>query len=166
MTAAPPPPQFTPRQVADAIRAGLRPSRQPVVLSTDEASDKAATYRNSLAHYRQHIAKSLGEGDYRQAAEKSWGAYTQAHKAIAADHRLRLSHHASIIGVAGQLASLVGESDALVGYRLTIGLAFARSLHQHFYENDLPDRMVTTSSEAVTAAIDLLHQLFPPEPSL
>ena len=100
MTAATPP-QFTPRQVADAVRTALRPGRPPVALSSGDAADKAAAYRDNLAHYRRHAQKSLDEGDYRQAAEKSWGAYTQTIKAIAADHRLLVPTHSGVLRVSG-----------------------------------------------------------------
>ena len=87
MTAATPP-QFTPQQVADAVQTALRPGRPPVALSPGDAAGKAATYQESLEKYRRHARESLAVGDYRQTAEKSWGAYTQTIKAITADHRL------------------------------------------------------------------------------
>jgi hypothetical protein len=117
-----------------------------------------------LARYREHARRSLNSGDYLQAAEKSWGAYAQTVKAIGADNQLSVSHHSEVVGVGSELAALVGTSDDVRGYALSVGLAFARSLHQHFYENDLSDRMVITSSDAVATAIDLLQELFPPEP--
>ena len=154
-------PNFSPLQVSDAIRAGLREGRQPVDLSATEGPQQAGVYRGNLAHYRSHVQKSLDEDDYRQAAEKSWGAYAQTIKAVAADHGLRVTHHASIVGAADQIALLVGSVDPAVGDALRHGLSTARSLHQHWYENDLSDVTVTTDTHEVMAAIDLLHQLFP-----
>lgn len=166
MTTTPSPlPHLTPRQIANAIRAGLRHGREPVNPPSPEITAKSAVYRRSLAHYRQHAQDSLAQGDYLQAAEKSWGAYTQTLKIIAADRGLPLSHHASIIAVAGRLATLAGASSPEAGNTLRHGLSTARSLHQHFYENDLPDETVTASTADVMAAIDLLQQLFAPEPS-
>ena len=157
---------LTPRQISDAISAGLRTSRRPVTLSPADATSKAAAYRNSLAHYRQHAQDSLTQSDYRQAAEKSWGAYTQTIKAIAADHRALIPTHAAILRVAQQLTTLVdnaGHPDRAL--TLTRGLLAARALHTHFYENDLPDQAVILAADNVTATIDLLQQLFAPEPS-
>ena len=153
-------PNFTEQQVAAAIRAGLREGRRQVNLSPTEAEDKAATYRSNLAHYRQRVQTSLDAGDYLQAAEKSWGSYAQTLKAIGADHQLSITHHASIIGVAGRLADLAGQSDPQNGVALTDGLHIARSLHTHFYENDLPDTTVVTATSRVGEAIDLMQELF------
>ena len=160
------PPAFSSQQVTAAIHAGLSGSRQNVGLSTGRAAERAAAHRNILAHYQQHVQKSLAEGDYLQVAEKSWGAYAQTIKTIGADHRLRIAHHASIIGVASRLATLVRTSDPANGYVLRHGLATARSLHQHFDENDLPAEEVIEAATDVATAIGLLQQLFPPEPAL
>ncbi len=157
---------LSPPQVAAAIRAGLSGTRQNVELATGRAAELAAVHRNILAHYQQHVGKSLAEGDYLQVAEKSWGAYAQTIKAIGADYRLRISHHAGITGVASRLALLVSDSDPANGYVLRHGLATARSLHQHFYENDLPDDGVIADADDVATAIALLQELFPPEPAL
>ena len=151
---------LSPLQVSDAIRAGLREGRQPVDLSPSEGTQQAGVCRRNLAHCRGHVQKSLDEGDYLQAAEKSWGAYAQSIKAVAADHRLRLTHHASIMGVADQLALLAGSVDPAAGQALRQGLSTARSLHQHWYEDDLSDTTVATDSREVMAAIDLLQELF------
>ena len=158
------PPAFHSPQVVAAIRSGIGSARQDDQLSPRRAAQRSAAHRRILAHCRQHISKSLNEGDYLQAAEKSWGAYAQSIKAIGADHRLRISHHAGIIGVASRLASLVRASDPVAGNVLRHGLATARSLHQHFYENDLPDDEVTAAAD-VDTAVALLRQLFPPEPA-
>ncbi len=156
---------FTAEQVADAIRAGLREGRKPARMSVGRAAERAATHRNILARYRERSRQSLDAGDYLQAAEKSWGAYAQTVKAIGADHRFRVADHTSIVGVGSELAALVSVSDSVRGYVLSVGLVFAQSLHQHFYEDNLSDRMVITSSDALGTAIDLLQEIFPPEPA-
>lgn len=158
------PSSFSPQQIIAAIVAGLRRANQAPDLSQEDAARQVALYQNNLAHYRQHVRKSLDEGDYLQAAEKSWGAYAQVIKSIGADRQFNVSHHGAIMGVAARLASLVDASDPSAGSVLSMGLAYARSLHQHFYENDLPDDTVIASADGVAAAIDLLQQLFPPEP--
>ncbi len=154
------PPAFTPQQVTDAIVSGLRRGSRNADLPPADAARQAALYRHNLARCQQHVRKSLAEGDYLQAAEKSWGAYAQTIKAISADRRFTVSHHGAVIGVAARLALLAGASDPASGRALSGALAYARSLHQHFYENDLPDETVIASSDAVATAIDLMHELF------
>ncbi len=157
-------PSFAPEQVTEAIRAGLS-NRSDIEAPAIDAAELAATYRSNLAHYREHVQKSLAEVDYLQAAEKSWGAYAQAIKIIGADHGLHIASHRSILQAAGRLTALVNQQDAVAAQTLTAGLGLARSLHTHFYENDLPATEVTSSVSRVFATIDLLQELFPPEPS-
>ncbi len=152
-------------QVSDAIRAGLREGRQPVGLSPAEASQQSAVYRGNLAHYLRHAQTSLEQDDYLQAAEKSWGSYAQTIKAIGADHGLRVTHHASIIGAADQIALLVGSVDPAAGNTLRTGLSTARSLHQHWYENDLSADTVAANTHEIMVVIDLLQELFPADAS-
>ncbi len=147
-------------EVAAAIRSGLREGRQPVDLPPSEAEEKSATYRGNLAHYLQHVEISLNQGDHLQAAEKAWGAYAQTIKSIAAEHGLRATHHASIIGAADRMAILAADYDPEAGNFLRHGLSTARSLHQHFYENDLAPRTVAENATEVTNVIQFLSDLF------
>lgn len=153
-------PNISPQQVSDAVRAGL-PNCPDIVLSDSEAAEAAVTYRDNLAHYREHVRKSLDERDYRQAAEKSWGAYSQTVKAIAADRRLRVRSHTSILRVSEQLVALVSREDPASGTVLDDGANSAHSLHVHFYENDLPEETVERRALAVSRAVSLLQELFP-----
>ena len=158
------PPSFTGEQVVAAIRAAFSP-RWDTSLSREDAAAQAATYRANLAHYRQHVQRSLDESDYLQAAEKSWGAFTQIVKAIGADHQIRLSSHIGIMRVAGELAKLIAQTAPEGGGRVSDASVMAHSLHLHFYENELPDDRVIQSATTVSDAIDLLQDWFPPQPS-
>jgi len=128
-------------------------------------------YRNGMNHYRRRGREFLAEGDYRQAAEKSWGAFAQSVKAIAADYGMRISFHGSIISVASRLSTLANRDDPNAGAILRAGLNSARSLHQHSYENDLEPDVIMLSAGDVNAAIDLMQHRFsagangPPCPS-
>ena len=153
--------EFSTQQVADAIRAGL-PNREDIALNVTEAADLAVVYRDNLSHYREHVEESLAAGDYRQAAEKSWGAFSQTIKSIAADHSLRVRSHANILRVAERLTGLVLAADPDAGAVLDNGTDSAHSMHIHFYENDLPDEMVIRRSERVASAIELMQELFAP----
>ncbi len=145
--------------VAAAIRESFRvPSDSEV--APGDASDLAKTYRNIMDDYRQHGQQYLTDGDYRQAAEKSWGAFAESVKSIAADYGMKISFHGTIVGVAGRLATLAAQDDPEAGELLRQGLGLARSLHQHFYEDDLDPDDVRFSSERVAAAIDLMQQRF------
>ena len=140
---------------------GLRRASQAVDLSPEGATQQAALYQDNLAHYRLHVRKSLDEGDYRQVAEKSWGAYAQIVKAISAERQYIVPYHGAIVSVADRLASLVGTSDPAAGQILRQGLSMALSLHQHFYENNLSRETVTANAGDVATAIDMLQEIFP-----
>ena len=156
-----PQPAFNPDQVTAAIRAAYSP-RWDTSLAPEDAEAHAATYRANLAHYRQHVQRSLEQSDYLQVAEKSWGAFTQIVKAIGADHRIKLSSHVGIYRVAGELAALVGQLDPDAESALNNATALVHSLHTHFYEGDLTDPVVIQSAGTVSDGIDLLQEYFPP----
>ena len=145
--------------VASAIRASFRvPSDSEIV--PGDAPALARTYRSMMDEYRQHGRQYLAAGDYRQAAEKSWGAFAESVKSIAADYGMKISFHGTIISVASRLATLAAQGEADAGEALRHGLNSARSLHQHFYENDLEPEDVHFSANRVAAAIDLMQQRF------
>jgi len=156
-----PQPTFTDEQVVAAIRAAFSP-RWDTSLSPEEAAAHAETYRANLAHYRQHVQRSLDESDYLQAAEKSWGAFTQIVKAIGADHQIKLSSHVGIYRVAGSLAALVGRLDPNAESALNNTAGLVSGLHTHFYEGNLTDAVVIQSAAMVSDGIDLLQDYFPP----
>ena len=93
-------------------------------------------------------------------AEKSWGAFAESTKAIAADYGMKISFHGTIISVASRLATLAAQDAPDAGEALRHGLSSARSLHQHFYENDLEPEDVIFSAERVAAAIGLMQHRF------
>ncbi len=153
-------PVFTPQQVEGAILHGLRDDRRRYELEPDEAAEKNATYAGNLAHYRSVAQKCLWEGDYLQAAEKSWGVYAQTVKGISAAHGFRVSTHGNLVSVAQSLNALATEADPAAGTQLRQAFHAARSLHQHFYENDLHDDEVARSAAEVMAAVELMQALF------
>ena len=156
-----PQPTFTDEQVVAAIRAAFSP-RWDTSLSREDAAAHAETYRANLAHYRRHVQRSLDERDYLQAAEKSWGAFTQIIKAIGADHRIKLSSHVGIYRVAGELASLVGQLEPDTESALNTATTLVSGLHTHFYEDNLTDAVVIHSAAMVSDGIDMLQEYFPP----
>ena len=144
---------------AAALRGVVR--GQAELLWTPEfAAEQAAGYRQTLDAYRRHSREYLAAGDYQQAAEKAWGAYAQSVKSIAADYGVKLAHHAHLLRTAGRLAELAGQAEPADERVIRAGLSSARSLHEHFYENDLSAGDVAYSIEEVAAAIDLMQQRF------
>ncbi len=102
----------TAEQVAGAIRHGMRGGGQRYELDGLESGQKSATYEGNLAHYRAVAQNCLSEGDYLQAAEKTWGAYAQAVNAVCADHGIRVSTHSNIVSAAQALNALAASADA------------------------------------------------------
>ena len=151
---------FTPEQVEAAIRHGMRGDRQRYELESAEAIQKNAIYDSNLAHYRRVAHKCLSDRDYLQAAEKSWGAYAQTIKGVSATYGIGVSTHSNLVSVAQALNALAADADTAMGTQLRQAFHFARSLHQHFYENDLFDDEVERSVSEVMDAIDLLQSLF------
>ena len=153
-------PTFTPQQIEAAISYGLRGDRRRYELESADAIQKNATYGNNLAHYRNVAQRCLDEGDYLQAAEKTWGAYAQTIKSISAVHSIGVSTHSNLLSVAQALTALAATVDTDTAVRLRRGFNMARSLHQHFYEDDLGSEEVEQQVGEVMEAIDLLQTLF------
>ena len=147
------------RDTAAVIRAAFRlPSDAEI--APGNAPGTAQNYRRIMDDYREHGRRYLASGDYRQAAEKNWGAFAESVKAIAADYGMKISSHGAIVSVAGRLSSLAAQDDPAAGALLHLGLGLARSLHQHFYEDDLPAESVIYSAGVVAEAIDLMQRRF------
>ena len=151
---------FTPQQIESAIHNGMRGDRRCYEFAPSDAEQKNVTYEANLAHYRNVAQKCLYEGDYLQAAEKSWSAYAQTIKATCASYGIRVSTHANILSVAQSLTMLASNADPVMGDRLLNALHTARSLHQHFYADELADTVVERAVGEVMDAIDLLQALF------
>ena len=143
-----------------AVLRGVVREQAELLWTPEFAAEQAAGYRQTLDAYRRHSREYLAAGDYQQAAEKAWGAYSQSVKSIAADYGVKLAHHAHIIRAGSALATLAAQDDPAAGDSLDAGLGLARSLHQHFYENDLPGPTVIRSAARVLEAIDLMQQRF------
>ena len=152
-------PSTTAQQVDAAIRTGLRGNRRNFSLTPSEAADKGAAYQGNLAHYQGVVEICLADGDYRQAAEKSWGAYAQTIKVIAAAHGMNVANHRSLLRVANELNTLAGSADPAIANRLRMGYHMAQTLHEHFYEGNMPDAEVIRAAGDVRYAIGLLQTL-------
>ncbi len=146
-------------QLDAAIRRGARIAMQSEPASARDAERQKAIYLDNLTHYRLVASDCVASGDHRQAAEKSWGAFAQAIKAAAAAHGVVITTHVDVLGVAMALANLVRSTDPGTGQRLESLVYTARSLHQHFYENDLPSGAVPRAAANVLEAADQIGKL-------
>ena len=132
-----------------------------MALSASDALERTAAYRDSLAHYREHVRKSLAERDYRASRRKVVGRLYAEHQVPSPPTTACASAATpTSCGVSEQLIALVSQSDPAAGMVLDNGADSAHSMHAHFHENDLPDATVIRRSEQVADAIDLLQALF------
>lgn len=74
----------------------------------------------------------LKHGDYAQASEKAWGSVVTLLKAVAETKRKRLNTHQGINYFFSEVANELKDKTV---YDIS---AKANSLHQNFYENNLP----------------------------
>ena len=91
--------------------------------------------------------------DYRQSAEKAWGAAAQAVKAVCADRGWRHGSHRRLRVAAKRLAQETGDAE--------INLLFkaANLLHVNFYEDAYNREEVSDGIEDVRRFIDKLEAL-------
>lgn len=143
-------------ELDSAIRRGARIAIESDPPSARDAVRHLATYRDNLAHYRLAASRCVANGDHRQAAEKSWGAFAQAIKAVSAARGVLVRSHADVLGVALKLAGVMRQADRAAGSALLNGCMTARTLHQHFYENDLSPDEIPSLVRKVMRAVDLL----------
>ena len=101
--------------------------------------------------------------DSGQVAEKirrAAGNTVAGHALRQADASSLRDRYRAVIRVAHALTEMVGPSDPARAARLRHGLTAARSLHQHFYEGDLPPDLVRSLVAEVMDAVDLLDSAF------
>lgn len=97
---------------------------------TDSDPQKYAALSRS---YMEQAEAYLQRGNLLQASEKSWGAAACALKAIAENRGWQHQSHALLYDISGQI------SDEQNRPELRNLFAIAKSMHQNFYENWMPD---------------------------
>lgn len=112
---------------------------------------KAEKYATLNHKYLKEATALLEKGDYVQASEKLWGAAASIVKSIAAKRGINISSHDRLYKFVDTLS---GERQDPELARL-FGLASA--LHQNFYEDWLPPRIVLNYSEAVKQLVEKLE---------
>lgn len=102
--------------------------------------------------YAREMNEFLEKGDYVQASEKAWGAASQILKAVASKRGRELRN--------GELHKFVSElREETDNQELRRLWQVATSLHQNFYENWLPEKIVKESIEDVKRFVGKLREL-------
>ena len=95
----------------------------------------------------------MEKGDYVQASEKFWGAAATLVKSVAAKRGTNIRSHDGLYKFVDRLS---GELEDRELPRL---FATASLLHQNFYEDWLPPRMVVNFGEAIKQLVEKLEAL-------
>ena len=137
----------------------------PAVLSVADWQRLTPKTRCYAAGSYELIGKAhryRGEGDLRQASEKGWGAAAQIVKAVAENWRdsgVRHGRHQDLRTVIAGLATANRHPDL---YRMFVA---AQDLHENFYENNLPQYIVTLNLEQAELFVtEMTPQLRRPAP--
>ncbi len=83
------------------------------------------------------------EKNYSQVSEKLWGATATITKAIAASRKKTIKTHD---GIAFYLASIANE---LKDKSILDIVSIANSMHQNFYEDNLPPEVIKRASQRI-----------------
>ena len=105
------------------------------------------TANEFLIKGRAHLA----EGDLLQASEKGWGATARMVKAVAETRGWPHTTHGDLYRTIDRLAAEVSDP------RLQNLFRSAGSLHQNFYEGDMPEGTVATGLDDVEEIVGLLQ---------
>ena len=121
--------------------------------SIEDPEVKAEFHLKLCEKYLREGDDLLAKSDYVQASEKFWGAASQAVKALAAERGMELRSHGELHVFVARLGEEAGEPEIRRLWQS------AGMLHQNFYENWLPPRMVKENAEDVKTLADKLREL-------
>ena len=114
---------------------------------------KAEKYTALNHKYLKEADALMEEHDYVQASEKFWGAAATIVKSVAAKKGTNIRSHEGLHKFVDRL------SDELEDRELPRLFAVASFLHQNYYEDWLPPRMVVNYGEAVKQLVEKLEAL-------
>jgi len=114
---------------------------------------KAEKYVTLNHKYIKEADVLMEKGDYVQASEKFWGAAATIVKSVAAKRGTNIGSHDGLYKFVDRLS---GELEDRELPRL---FATASLLHQNYYEDWLPSRMVANFGEAVKQLVEKLDAL-------
>ncbi len=104
--------------------------------------------------YLNEADELLKKGDYAQASEKLWGSTATLAKAIAT---LRKKHIKSHDGITFFLTTIANE---LKDKSVLDVIFVANTLHQNFYEDNLPPEVVKRGEKTIKQFSKRLRNLF------
>ncbi len=115
--------------------------------------EKVEDYLNLNDKYLKEAEALMEKGDYVQASEKFWGAAAEIVKAVAAQRGIEIRSHGELYRFITTLREEMDDPE------LTKLFTAAGTLHQNFYENWLPPRMVKDCGDAVKELVVRLRRL-------
>ena len=114
---------------------------------------KAEKYATLNHKYLREADALIQEGDYVQASEKFWGGAATMVKSVAAKRGTNIRSHEGLYRFVDSL------TEELEAPELTRFFGLASALHQNYYEDWLPPRMVVNYGEAVKQLVEKLEAL-------
>jgi len=112
---------------------------------------KVEKYATLNHKYLKEADALIEKGDYVQASEKFWGAAAVAVKNAAAKRRVNIRSHERLHSFVDSLSGELEDTE------LPKLFAVASFLHQNYYEDWLPPRMVVNYGEAVKQLVEKLE---------
>ncbi len=110
-------------------------------------------YADASLHLLQQANAELIAGDFRQAAEKGWGAAAQITKAVCIKRGWAHQSHAALRRANRRLADEVGDEDIRLLFKS------ANLLHVNFYEDSYNESEVSEGIQDVQRLVDKLRPL-------
>ena len=95
--------------------------------------NKSEEYMELSQDYLSQAELELGQGDLKQAGEKTWGSVATAIKSISVQRGWRHDHHTLIGDALREVADEFGREDWKHWFHT------AEALHSNFYENRLAE---------------------------
>lgn len=89
---------------------------------------KLNSYIKMRDEYFSNAESFAAKGEFRKASELLWGAVSQAIKALAAKHDLRIESHSQFFGFMEELAKEIEDAELYETFM------FLNDLHQNFYD--------------------------------
>jgi hypothetical protein len=122
----------------------------------DSSMTKVEKYATLNHKYLKEADALIEKGDYVQASEKFWGAASAAVKSVAAKRGTNIRSHERLYHFVDRLTEELEDPE------LTRLFGLASALHQNFYEDWLPSRMVINYGKAVKQLVEKLEVLIVP----
>jgi uncharacterized protein (UPF0332 family) len=115
---------------------------------------KLKRYVTLQEKYLKEADEFLEQKNYSQVSEKLWGATATITKAIAASRNKTIRSHD---GVAFYLASI---SKELKDKSILDIVSIANSMHQNFYEDNLPPEVIQRASQKIKQFVNRMRNKF------